>query len=157
YSVDYGNWNLKLQYTTYDMSPKNSPQITDPDGKLIPNPIKGAGKIEMAAYGANNYIATKADTYVADISYTIPINKGILDDITIYNDFGWMHKRIDGMKDSYQNVTGALFHLGPVFTYLDYAVGKNHSWLGKEFTNALAEGGADPWGARLNLNIGYYF
>jgi len=40
-----------------------------------------------------------------------------------------MHKRIDGYKDSYQNVSGILLTTGPVFTYIDYALGKNHSWL----------------------------
>ncbi len=142
--LNVGNFNVKAQYTTYNMSPKNND-----DNKDV---------IEMGAYGAPYNIATKADTYTLGLAYNIPINKGILDAITIYNDFGMMRKRIDGMNDSYQNVTGAMFSMGPIYTYLDYAMGKNHAWLGGDWNNSFAEGGeSESWHARLNLNIGYYF
>ncbi len=162
YLLSYKGWGLKTQYTTYNMSHKNSEFIVDPmdenGSNLIPNPDKNADWVEMAAYGANYNVATKADTYIVGLSYNFPINKGILDGITVYNDFSMMHKRVTGMKDSYQNVTGVLLSMGPIYTYLDYALGKNHAWLGEEWTNAFAEGGAsNSWSARLNLNIGYYF
>ena len=72
------------------MSHKNSEFIVDPmdenGSNLIPNPDKNADWVEMAAYGANYNVATKADTYIVGLSYNFPINKGILDDITVYND-----------------------------------------------------------------------
>lgn len=144
YVMNVGNWNLKAQYTTYNMSPKNE------DGEK--------DFIEMGAYGSPYNVATKADTYTVGLAYNIPVNKGILDAITIYNDFGMMHKRADNMNDSYQNVTGAMFSMGPIYTYLDYAMGKNHAWLGGDWSDAFAEGlESESWHARLNLNIGYYF
>lgn len=144
YLMNIGQWNLKAQYTTYSMSPKNENGETD--------------IIEMGAYGAPYNIVTKGDTYTIGIAYSIPINKGILDEIKIYNDFGMIDKRIDNASNSYQNVAGAMLTLGPVYTYIDYAMGKNHAWLGNEWTDAFAvDGKASTWSARFNINLGYYF
>lgn len=144
YVLKYSNWNIKAQYTNYSMSPKNEDNNTD--------------WIEMTAYGANYNVATKADTYTLGVAYNLPVNRNILDDITFYNDFGMMQKRNKNMKNSYQNVTGIMFTMGPIYSYLDYAMGRNHAWLGEEWTNAFAEGAvSSKWSARLNLNIGYYF
>lgn len=157
YVMNFRNWNLKAQALTYTKSPKNAAEIIDPETEVsIPNPQKDGEYVEMGAYGGLYNVASKADVYTATLSYNIPINKGILDNITVYNDFGVMHKRSEGMKDSYQNVTGALFEMGPIYLYTDYALGKNHAWLGEEWTNAFVEGG-NHWGGRFNINIGYYF
>lgn len=144
YVLKHDGWNLKVQFSSYKMSPKNQDNIND--------------QVEMAAYGANYNVASKADTYTLGVSYNLPVNKNILDDITFYNDIGMMKKDVSQMKSSYQNVTGMMLAMGPIHAYLDYATGKNHAWLGEEWTNAFAEGGkTNKWSARLNLNIGYYF
>lgn len=144
YLMNVGHWNLKAQFTTYNMSPENK------DGET--------NIIEMGAYGSPYNIATKADTYTVGIAYNIPINKGILDAIKVYNDFGVINKRIDDANNSYQNVTGAMLTMGPVYTYIDWAMGRNHAWLGEEWTDAFAQDtNASSWSARLNLNLGYYF
>lgn len=157
YVLNYGNWNLKAQAITYNKAPKNAEEITDPEtGEIRPNQQNDAEYVEMGAYGALYNVAAKANVYTAALSYNIPVNKGILDDVTIYNDFGMLDKRNDKMEDSYQNVTGVLFTIGPVFTYVDYALGKNHAWLGEEWTDAFSSG-TNSWGGRFNINIGYYF
>ncbi|HJD91998.1 hypothetical protein [Bacteroides coprosuis] len=150
YSASYKNWDVKAQYTTYAMSPKKG---NDKNGNPIDRDF-----VTMGAYGANYNVARKADTYLATIAYTIPVNKGILDNIRIYNDFSMMHKRIDGYKDSYQNVSGILLTTGPVFTYIDYALGKNHSWFSNAWDDSFAQGDpSNKWNARFNINMGYYF
>lgn len=144
YLMDIGRWNLKAQFTTYNMLPKNEDEQKD--------------IIEMGAYGSPYNIVAKGDTYTVGIAYSIPINKGILDEIKIYNDFGMMDKRVAETTNSYQNVTGAMLTMGPIYTYLDYAMGRNHAWLGDEWTEAFAkEANSKSWSARLNLNLGYYF
>lgn len=144
YIMNISNFNLKAQYTTYNMSPKNE----EGDNSSI----------EMGAYGSPYNVATKADTYTIGLAYKIPIDRGIIDAITFYNDFGMMHKRANGMNDSYQNVAGAMFAMGPIYAYLDYAMGKNHAWLGGNWNDSFAQGGdSESWHARLNLNVGYYF
>ena len=46
---------------------------------------------------------------------------------------------------------------GPVCIYVDYALGKNHGWLGPDFNGFGAGGESDSWHARFNVNVGYYF
>lgn len=144
YRLKYRNWDVKAQAVTYAMRPKNEDGTDD--------------RVTVAAYGAPYEIAAKADTYSASLAYTLPVNKGILDEVVFYNDFSMMHKRKKEFHDSYQNVTGCMLAMGPVYTYIDYALGKNHSWLGPNWNTAFAEGEAsDKWHARFNINIGYYF
>lgn len=127
YVMNYKRWNFKAQYTSYQMNPKNKPG----DDRR---------KVSMAAYGSSYDIAAKADTYIASLAYIFPVQKGFLDEIRVYNDFSMIHKRENGFHDSYQNVTGYLLSMGPVYTYVDYALGKNHAWLGNDWNNAFAEG-----------------
>ena len=150
YTFLYKNWDLKAQYTTYSMNPKKG---NDEKG----NPLN-RDFVTMGAYGATYDVASKADTYQLSLAYNIPINRGILDNIRIYNDFSMMHKRISGYKDSYQNVSGILLTTGPIFTYIDYALGKNHAWLGDAWNDSFAAGDpSNKWNARFNINMGYYF
>ncbi|MGL5262027.1 MAG: hypothetical protein ACRC9P_06555 [Bacteroides sp.] len=150
YTLTYRNWDLKTQFTTYSMNPKNG---DDKNGNPLSRDV-----VRLGAYGATYSVASKADTYQVSLAYTLPVHKGILDDIRIYNDFSMMHKRIDGFKDSYQNVSGVMLTTGPIFTYIDYALGKNHAWFGNAWDDSFAQG--DPenkWNGRFNINIGYYF
>lgn len=145
YMLDVNRWNLKAQYTNYQMRPKN---LEGEDRRTV----------SVAAYGAPYQIAAKASTYSATLSYTIPIYKGVLDEIRLYNDFSMMDKRDKEFNDSYQNVTGCMLSMGSVYTYVDYAMGKNHSWLGSDWDNAFADGiASNHWNVRFNINIGYYF
>lgn len=145
YTVDYKNWNFRAQYTKYRMAPKNRSG-------------ESRNEISVAAYGAPYQIAAKADTYIASLSYTFPVNKGVLDKISLYNDFSMMDKSEKGFHDSYQNVTGCLLSMGSIYTYIDYALGKNHAWLGDVWSNAFVQGtDSKKWHARFNINLGYYF
>lgn len=145
YVLDYKHWNLKAQYTINRINPKCA---VDDDDRIV----------AVAAYGSPYNIAAKSDIYTIALAYDIPVNKGVLDNIRLYNDFSWMHKRADGFSDSYQNITGCLLSAGPVYTYIDYAMGKNQAWLGKDWTNGFAAGGpSDQWNVRFNMNVGYYF
>lgn len=145
YTVGYKNWDFKAQYTTYRIHLQNK----EGDNR---------NQVTMVAYGTPYEIASKADTYVATLAYTIPFNKGILDNIRLYNDFSMMHKYEKGYSDSFQNITGCMLSIGPVYTYIDYALGKNHAWLGNDWNDAFASVGlSEEWHARMNVNVGYYF
>ena len=145
YTLNYHNWDFKAQYTTYRINPKNQEN-------------EARNHITAVAYGAPYEIASKADTYIASLAYTFSIEKGILNSIQLYNDFSMMHKHEKGFNDSFQNITGCLLSMGPVYTYIDYALGKNQAWLGNDWNDAFAAGqpSAD-WNARFNVNVGYYF
>ena len=69
--------------------------------------------------------------YVVDYQWwNLKIHKLFLDSICLYNDFSLLNKRIAGFNDSLENVTGCSLTMGKVFSYIDYAVGRNHAWLG---------------------------
>lgn len=156
YVFSIGNLNLKAQYTNFDIAHKNAETIQT-SGITLPNPDANADWVEMAAYGSNYNVARQAQTYTVGVSFKIPLGYEFLDAITVYNDWGMLHKHNQAYLDSYQNVTGVMFTAGPIYAYLDYAMGKNHAWLGGDWTNSFAAGGDDRWHARTNLNIGYYF
>ena len=136
--------SLKAQLTTYAMNPKNG---EGDDDELI----------SMTAYGAPYLVAAKENVYMLGAGYTIPVNRKFLKKIQVYNDFGWLDKQNNDYKDSFQNVTGCMLDGGPVCIYVDYALGKNHGWLGPDFNGFGAGGESDSWHARFNVNVGYYF
>ena len=136
--------SLKAQLTTYAMNPKNG---EGDDNELI----------SMTAYGAPYLVAAKANMYMLGAGYTIPVNRKFLKKIQVYNDFGWLNKQNNDYKDSFQNVTGCMLDGGPVCIYVDYALGKNHGWLGPNFNGFGTGGESDSWHARFNVNVGYYF
>lgn len=145
YVIDYRNWNFRAQYTTYKMKPNNK------EGE-------SRAEVSMSAYGSPYMIAAKADTYIIALAYTIPIHRGVFDAVRLYNDFSVMKKKEKDFHDSFQNILGCMVSMGPVYTYIDCAMGKNQAWLGGDWTNAFAEGESSAkWHTRMNVNIGYYF
>lgn len=141
------NWqglSLKTQIATYAKNPKNL------DGQ-------SRDTIMMTAYGAPYSIASKANVYTLGIGYTIPVKWGPIHAIQFYNDFGWLQKWKKEFNDSFQNISGIMIAAGPVYAYIDYALGLHQAWLGPDWS-AFAEGtGSNSWHARFNINFGYYF
>ncbi|MBS2210111.1 hypothetical protein KEM09_01780 [Carboxylicivirga mesophila] len=138
------NWEVKLQALTFSKNPKDSAQYQN--------------TIEMGAYGAIYKVAAKGQVVSSSLSYTIPCKSQHIDYLKLYNDFSWFNKSEETFHDSYMNVVGCMVAAGPIYTYIDSAWGKNHAWLGPEWTNAFAEGSKDAeWHMRFNINVGYYF
>lgn len=145
YELNIKRWDLKLQLASYEKNPENKED--DPRDVVV-----------MTAYGAPYSVAAKANLYTAGLAYTLPVDLGPISSLKFYNDFGWMDKRVKRFKDSFQNVAGCMITAGGVYAYVDYALGKNHAWLGPEWTNAFAYGGdSNSWHGRANINLGYYF
>ncbi|MEO2079986.1 MAG: hypothetical protein ABGW88_08395 [Leeuwenhoekiella sp.] len=145
YEVDWNKWNLKTEAITVAHNPNNEPGQS--------NDI-----IQMGAYGTPYEVAADFNMYTASLSKKVKVNWGPVSQIEIYNDFGYMQKKEKEFTDSFQNVTGILVTAGQVYTYIDYAAGYNHSWLGGNFVDDFSIGNPDAkWEARFNINIGYYF
>lgn len=144
YTLDWHRLILKLQGSTYALYPKNAP---GEDRELV----------VMTAYGAPYLVAAKANVYTISLSHTFPISKKWLKNIMMYHDFGVIQKWDTNFNNSFQNVYGFLLNMGPVLTYIDYAMGQHHAWLGPDW-DAFGPGiGSNSWHARFNINIGYYF
>ena len=145
YELTSGRINLRAQLAGYGYEPESPPG-------------ERRDMVSMTAYGAPYLIAAQAGVYTLCLSYSLPVDMGPVSNLLFYNDFGFLDKKASGFADSFMNVTGMLISAGNVFTYIDAAAGKNHPWLGPEWTNALAGGntGAE-WHLRFNINLGYYF
>ncbi len=114
--------------------------------------------LQMAAYGSAYDVASKGLIYVAGLAYTIPVNKKLLSSIQTYVDYSMVSKSNKAYHDSHHLIPGILLRSGPIYTHIDYAIGKNQPWLTSFFGEGLGMGQADArWNARLNINIGYYF
>lgn len=125
-----------------------------------PNNAEGVSReiITMAAYGAPYDVASDFKLYTLAIARDVPVSWGPVSNLQFYNDFGYMQKKPASFEDSFMNVTGVLISAGNLYTYVDYAAGYNHSWLGGNFVNDFAAGNPDAkWEARFNINFGYYF
>ena len=141
---DWHRLNFKAQVSTYAMYPQNAP---GEDRNLV----------VMTAYGAPYLVAAKANIYTLSISHTFPIGWKWLGNIMMYHDFGIIQKWHTDFNNSFQNVYGFLLNMGPVQTYIDYAMGKHQAWIGPD-RDAFGPGiGSNSWHARFNINIGYYF
>ena len=145
YELEVGNFDLKAQISTYKYNAKNSAgEPTD--------------IIAKTAYGSPYLTASEATTYTFGIAYSIPVDWKPISSLQVYNDFGFMDKAVRSFEDSFMNVTGVFVTAGNVYTYLDFAAGKNQPWLGPVWTTALANGTPNAnWEMRFNINIGYYF
>ncbi|MDT0678084.1 hypothetical protein [Autumnicola musiva] len=145
YEFDYRKWNLKSEVMLISNNPENETGVSDEI-------------ISMAAYGAAYDVAADFNLYTIAVSRDVPVNWGPVSNLQFYNDFGYMQKQNVSFEDSFMNVTGVGIKAGNLYTYIDYAAGYNHSWLGGNFVDDFAEGNPDAkWEARFNINFGYYF
>ncbi len=145
YEANFSNWNFKLQAMTIDNNPENGPDQS--------NDI-----LQMGAYGVPYEVASDFNIYTLAFSKSVPVELGPVSNLEFYNDFGYMDKKVESFEDSFMNVTGVLVTAGHLYTYIDYAAGYNHSWLGGNFVDDFSTGNPDAnWEARFNINIGYYF
>ncbi|MBD0823479.1 hypothetical protein [Aestuariibaculum marinum] len=145
YELFVGHFDVKAQLSRYKYNPEN------PLGEA-------SNVIAMTAYGAPYLVASEGSTYTLGAAYNIPVKWHPVSSIQIYNDFGYINKNESDFENTLMNVTGALITAGNVYTYVDFAAGKNQPWLGPVWTDALAAGTANAnWEIRFNINIGYYF
>lgn len=120
----------------------------------------------MGAYGydyagGDNYsggVAARANVYVAGLAYTLPVSWGPVSSIQAHIDYSVVDKTEESFHNTHHLVPGILVTAGSVYTYVDYAMGKNQPWLTDDFGKGLGSGVEDPdWNSRLNINVGYYF
>jgi hypothetical protein len=73
-------------------------------------------------------------------------------------DYTYVDKSNENFYDTQHLIPGFLVTAGNLYTYVDYAMGKNQPWLTDNFGTGLGTGVKDPqWNTRFNINLGYYF
>lgn len=150
---NFGNFNLKTEYIHYNYQAKaNNGEVLD--------------VVQMGAYGYEYFggegytggVAAQANLYVAGLAYSIPVEWGPISSIQAYLDYTLIDKVNENFYDSHHLIPGLLVSAGGIYTYIDYAMGKNQPWLTESFGKGLGSGVADPdWHTRFNINVGYYF
>lgn len=159
---NFDNFNLQLQFINYDYAAR------DDDGNTL-------DRVQMGAYGDPYYgdgVAARANIITAGLAYTIGVDWGPISSVQPYVDYSLMTKdgQINGVdfEDTHMLVPGFLITAGNIYTYVDFAMGKNHPWLTDSFGTGLGAGHLDEsntpipvedidWNLRFNINIGYYF
>lgn len=146
YKGDYGPWGVMLQAARYVIRPENPP---GQDRRIV----------IMGAYDASYEVAARGTLSIANVSYRVPGGAGPLRDVTFYSNYSRLDKSEAGFQDTEQQVFGVSFvPAAGFFVYADYLFGRQHPYVGPNFSNGLAAGGADDsWHQRININVGYYF
>lgn len=144
--ADWGKgWNFKGSFINYNYKAKAD------DGRLL-------DIVQMGAYGTPYDVAAKANAYAVGIAKSFPVDFGPIKNIQAYVDYTYMDKINSDYADVHHLIPGILLSAGPVYTYIDYAMGKNQPWLTPNFGEGMGVGDADAkWQKRFNINIGYYF
>ena len=144
---NYGKWNIMASYMGYKY-----------DAELAEDDPFGTAYTLYGAYDAPYWIASEGQIGLFNVAYASGWDFGPFESLTFYNDFSTLMKAEDGFEDTMQNVLGFSGAAGPLYCYFDFAMGKNHPWLGGAWTTGLAQGDPDAdWEYRFNMNFGYYF
>lgn len=143
--VNYGRWNFKGEVIGYNYNAQAD------NGKKL-------DILQMAAYGSAYDVAARGMIYVAGLSYKIPVNRKFITSIETYVDYSVVDKNKKEYQSTHHLVPGILITSGPIYTYIDYAWGKNNPSLTSDYGVGLDAGNKNArWNSRLNINIGYYF
>jgi hypothetical protein len=167
--IDVKGFNFKGEYIQYNYAAR------DDNGNNLKT-------VSMGAYGSTYEVANEASMYVVGLAYTIPVKIGPISSIQTYVDYTYTDKLNGNFTDMQHLIPGFLITAGNIYTYVDFAMGKNQPWLSPTFGTGLGQGQLysadanskyfhpDPtiqgtpvemknldWETRLNINIGYYF
>jgi hypothetical protein len=140
-----GPLGAKLQVIRFAHDPRNpAGQATD--------------FVVFGAYDLPYKVTADGTFHSAALSYAVPTDAPVISSLTVYNDVSVLDKGPATFIDSVQNITGVSVGAGPLFTYVDLVVARNHPFAiaGEDFAAALAEG-AREWHVRFNINLGIYF
>jgi hypothetical protein len=138
----YGPWNLQLQAARLDYQPRNPDGVSD---ELV----------QLGGFGFPFLSPSRATVLSANVAHEWKLSGPRLNSVTLYNDLTWIEPHGDGLDASIQNVMGALFQIGPLYTYVDWVAGRNMWFAGGPGIGLPDED--DDWQLRLNVNVGFYF
>ena len=147
YEMSVNQINFKAQTISYNYKPENVDAANN-------------GTVDLGAYNLVYEMAAKGSLHTAGISYNIPINGKVFDNIQFYNDYNYFNKSNAAFEDSTSNTFGIMIHAGNIYSYVEYIVAENQPWFGSEWTQAFSTGNLDPTIKKeklFNINIGYYF
>ena len=138
---NYGPFNLQLEYVSYQYNVEN-PAGSDSDSDII----------NLGAYSYTWSAPTDADIGIFNLSYSLPVSWGPVNNLTFYSDNTIIVPDESRFEDIWQNVVGLMVSAGPVYTYFDIISAENMAFSGGNMVDPDNERTT-----RFNVNIGYYF
>ena len=136
---NYGNLNIQLEYAAYEYS--------------LENPVGADDSIiRLGGYGFAWDAPAEASIAIFNVAYTFPVTWGPISSVQVYSDNTVIEPDASSHGTAWQNVVGALFAAGPLYTYIDVISGENMIFMGGNPTTPT-----DDRNTRLNINFGYYF
>jgi hypothetical protein len=152
---NYGNWNVQLEYVSYEYAPENPESVEYPkdSGKFI---SIDDDIITMGCFGGSWGVPAEAEIGIVNVAYTIPMNLTWLDSITLYSDNTFIDSAAGNQPNSWQNVVGASLASGPIYTNIDVISAENMIFSGGNMVDKTVDNN-DERTTRFNLNVGYYW
>jgi len=142
--LDFGDWNLQMQWIDYHFRPDNPPGV-DPR------------RVQMAAFQFPFLIVAEAQVATVNLARTFSPESRLVDAITCYADFSKVFPSTRDSHSSTQLVLGCLLVAKEhVHVYVDWIVGQNMWFVGGPGIG-LSRPESDEWQSRLNVNFGLYF
>lgn len=139
----YKNWNIQLQWISYEYNPKNPENLSEKT-------------IQFGAFMFPFEVSSKADVYTFNLANDIHINKKYLDRIKLYLNMSMVSPKQGYGSDSKQIVLGTTLIKRGLYAYFDYIFGQN-MWFSGGPGIGLSHPEDETWNSRLNINFGYYF
>ena len=147
----YGPLHLQLQGITYQFRPSNPAGAND-------------NYVVMGAFDYPYLVASAGHVLSANLAYAVPIARGPVSSLLFYNDYSILLKSEGNYPATHHEIIGMMVQAGPLYTFVDLALGQHHPWVGPSYGTAFAGGNQDEtgaldtsWQSRLNVNVGYYF
>ncbi|PLX14733.1 MAG: hypothetical protein C0599_18315 [Salinivirgaceae bacterium] len=169
--INIGKLSVKSEYINYNYRAKDT---SNNKVNLVP----------VGAYGLIYNISSKANIYSLSLAYDIDVNLGPITKIQPYIDLSLIEKLHYDFENTYHVIPGFLIQAGPIYAFVDFAMGKNHPWLTDDFGVGMDQGRTYStqtdshfdyytseikkdntpvsikkldWNYRFNINLGYYF
>lgn len=146
YIATLGQLQFKAQYTRMDI------RAYDQGQRLEAIPLNGLG--------GTYTLEPTTDTYNLGLVWRRDNLKGLVDRVSLFSDWSIISKpKAPSGHTTVQGMTGCMFGIGGLETYVELMVARNHPYLGSNSNgNAMARGYRDGnYSLGLNVNIGYYF
>lgn len=146
YTASYGRFGVETQLLRYVYSAENPAGVS-------------RSSVQLGGFGATYLAAARANIAVFNLSYDLPWEGGIVNQVRLYNDWNRVYKDQAGFSDSQINTLGIMVVTGELYTNFDITSARNVPFIGPgDYKTAFAAGdGSNGRHTFFNIQLGYYF
>ncbi|MGB5812770.1 MAG: hypothetical protein WBG86_19705 [Polyangiales bacterium] len=152
YNGNYDGWEPLFQVTRHEFRPNNPAEI---DGVPVDDRV-----VRISQFGGYRDVAAKYTLFNFNLAKTIPFGRKYFQGLVPYAEYSLFLKDAAAFPTSHLITAGLQVHLGQVWVWFDFLMGRNATYLNDSFaSSALASGAARPgrFEYQPNIQIQYYF